>query len=170
MYEIGNCSLEETFAGLFGLPISGFSALVHAWFDRYITGQTWATQPHLNCKRVFVLKIQMMNPFFRTCGGALHVHGQDLLVNFSLLHLMDDNILFPQEVFAFLLMQSYQPQTSEKTVLVRSEFNNPILKTPDTLYQEKMIPNRMKILPIIISQKSWDQFVKHLQNTSESLG
>ena len=82
------------------------------------------------------------------------MHGQDLLVNFSLLHLMDDNILFPQEVFAFLLMQSYQPQTSEKTVLVRSEFNNPILKTPDTLYQEKMIPNRMKILPIIISQKS----------------
>ena len=79
----------------------------------------------------------MMNPFFRTCGGALYVHGQDLLVNFSLLHLMDDNILFPQEVFAFLLMQSYQPQTSEKTVLVRSEFNNPILKTPDTLYQEK---------------------------------
>ena len=82
------------------------------------------------------------------------MHGQDLLVNFSLLHLMDDNILFPQEVFAFLLMQSYQPQTSEKTVQVRSEFNNPILKTPDTLYQEKMIPNRMKILPIIISQKS----------------
>ena len=81
------------------------------------------------------------------------MHGQDLLVNFSLLHLMDDNILFPQEVFAFLLMQSYQPQTSEKTVQV-SEFNNPILKTPDTLYQEKMIPNRMKILPIIISQKS----------------
>ena len=82
------------------------------------------------------------------------MHRQDLLVNFSLLHLMDDNILFPQEVFAFLLMQSYQPQTSEKTVLVRSEFNNPILKIRDTLYQEKMIPSRMKILPIIISQKS----------------
>ena len=95
----------------------------------------------------------MMNPFFRTCGGALHVHRQDLLVNFSLLQLMDDNILFHQEVFAFLLMQSYQPQTSERTVLVRSEFNNPIIKTRDTLYQEKMIPNRMKILPILFHKR-----------------
>ena len=70
------------------------------------------------------------------------------------LHLMDDNILFPEEVFAFLLMQSYQPQISEKTVLVRSEFNNPIMKTRDTLYQEKMIPNRMKILPILFHKRA----------------
>ena len=49
---------------------------------------------------------------------------------------MDDNILFPHKVFAFLLMQSYQPQASEKTILVRSEFNNPIMKTRDTSYQK----------------------------------